>query len=76
VLGSRPCPARSGPDCARRKTIGDWNGFVLRRTVLSHRVGGSAVFAGTVAMFSAAGLTEAVRTYPTRPAMRLLVGRK
>ncbi len=40
------------------------------------RVGGSAVFTGTVAMFSAAGFTEVARTYPTRPVMRLLVGRK
>ena len=37
------------------------------------RVGGSAVFTGTVAMFSAAGFTEVVRTYPTRPVMRRLV---
>ena len=40
------------------------------------RVGGSAGFTGTVAMFSAAGFTEVARTYPTRPVMRLLVGRK
>lgn len=37
------------------------------------RVGGSAVFTGTVAMFSAAGFTEVARTYPTRPVIRLLV---
>jgi len=37
------------------------------------RVGGSAVYTGTVAMFSAAGFTEVARTYPTRPVMRLLV---
>ncbi|MPZ94585.1 MAG: GNAT family N-acetyltransferase [Propionibacteriales bacterium] len=37
------------------------------------RVGGSAVFTGTVAMFTAAGFTEIGRTYPTRPVMRLLV---
>lgn len=37
------------------------------------RVGGSAIFAGTVAMFSAAGFAEVGRTYPTRPVMRLLV---
>ncbi|MPZ63888.1 MAG: GNAT family N-acetyltransferase [Propionibacteriales bacterium] len=37
------------------------------------RVGGSAVFTGTVAMFSAAGFTEVARTYPTRPVMRLLL---
>jgi GNAT superfamily N-acetyltransferase len=37
------------------------------------RVGGSAIFTGTVAMFSAAGFTEVARTYPTRPVMRLLV---
>jgi GNAT superfamily N-acetyltransferase len=37
------------------------------------RVGGSAVFTGTVAMFSAAGFTEVARTYPTRPVMRRLV---
>ena len=37
------------------------------------RVGGSAVFTGTVSMFSAAGFTEVARTYPTRPVMRRLV---
>lgn len=36
-------------------------------------VGGSAIFSGTVTMFSAAGFTEVARTYPTRPVMRLLV---
>jgi GNAT superfamily N-acetyltransferase len=35
------------------------------------RVGGSAIFTGTVSMFSAAGFTEVARTYPTRPVMRL-----
>jgi GNAT superfamily N-acetyltransferase len=35
------------------------------------RVGGSALFTGTVAMFSAAGFTEVARTYPSRPVMRL-----
>jgi GNAT superfamily N-acetyltransferase len=34
------------------------------------RVGGSALFTGTVAMFTAAGFTEVARTYPTRPVMR------
>jgi len=37
------------------------------------RVGGSAIYTGTVAMFSAAGFAEVARTYPTRPVMRLLV---
>jgi GNAT superfamily N-acetyltransferase len=37
------------------------------------RVGGSGIFTGTVAMFSAAGFTEVARTYPTRPVMRLLL---
>jgi GNAT superfamily N-acetyltransferase len=37
------------------------------------RVGGSAVFTGTVSMFSAAGFREVARTYPTRPVMRRLV---
>lgn len=37
------------------------------------QVGGSAVFTGTVAMFSSAGFTETARTYPTRPVMRLLL---
>ncbi len=37
------------------------------------RVGGSAIYTGTVAMFSAAGFTEIARSYPTRPVMRLLV---
>jgi GNAT superfamily N-acetyltransferase len=37
------------------------------------RVGGSAIFTGTVAMFSAAGFTEVARTFPTRPVMRLLL---
>jgi GNAT superfamily N-acetyltransferase len=36
-------------------------------------VGGSAIFTGTVAMFSAAGFTEVARTFPTRPVMRLLL---
>jgi hypothetical protein len=35
------------------------------------RVAGSAVFTGTLAMFSAAAFTEVARTYPTRPVMRL-----
>lgn len=37
------------------------------------RVGGSAVYTGTVAMFSAAGFSEVARTYRTRPVMRLLL---
>lgn len=37
------------------------------------RVGGSAVFTGTVAMFSAAGFAEVARTYSTRPVMKLLL---
>lgn len=37
------------------------------------RVSGSAVFTGTMAMFSAAGFTEIARTYPTRPVMKRLV---
>jgi len=37
------------------------------------RVGGSAVFTGTMAMFSAAGFCEVARTHPSRPVMRLLV---
>ncbi len=37
------------------------------------RVAGSAVFTGTMAMFSAAGFTEVARTYPSRPVMRLLL---
>jgi GNAT superfamily N-acetyltransferase len=36
-------------------------------------VGASAIFTGTMAMFSAAGFTEVARTYPTRPVMRLSV---
>ncbi len=36
------------------------------------RVGGAAIYTGTVAMFSAAGFTEVARTYPTRPVMRFL----
>jgi GNAT superfamily N-acetyltransferase len=35
------------------------------------RVGGAAIFTGTMAMFLAAGFTEIGRTYPTRPVMRL-----
>lgn len=35
------------------------------------RVGGSAIFTGTVEMFSTAGFVEVGRTYPTRPVMRL-----
>lgn len=37
------------------------------------RVGGAAIFTGTMAMFRAAGFTEVARTYPSRPVMRLLV---
>jgi GNAT superfamily N-acetyltransferase len=37
------------------------------------QVGGSAIFTGTLAMFTAAGFTEVARTYPSRPVMRLLV---
>lgn len=37
------------------------------------RVSGSAIYTGTVAMFSAAGFSEIGRTYPTRPVMRLPV---
>jgi GNAT superfamily N-acetyltransferase len=37
------------------------------------RVSGSAIYTGTVAMFSAAGFSEIGRTYPTRPVMRHLV---
>ncbi len=35
------------------------------------RVGGSAIFTGTLAMFSAAGFAEVGRTYRSRPVMRL-----
>jgi GNAT superfamily N-acetyltransferase len=35
------------------------------------RVSGSAIYTGTVAMFTAAGFTEVARTYPTRPVMRV-----
>lgn len=35
------------------------------------RVGGAAIFTGTLAMFLAAGFTETARNYPTRPIMRL-----
>lgn len=37
------------------------------------RVSGSAIYTGTMAMFSAAGFSEIGRTYPTRPVMRLVV---
>lgn len=37
------------------------------------RVGASAIFTGSMAMFSAAGFTEVARTYPSRPVMRLAV---
>lgn len=37
------------------------------------QVGGSAVFTGTIGMFSAAGFAEVARTYSTRPVMRLLL---
>ncbi len=37
------------------------------------RVGGAAIFTGTMALFCAAGFTEVGRTYPSRPVMRLLV---
>jgi len=36
-------------------------------------VGGSAIFTGSMAMFSAAGFVEVARTYPTRPVMRRLL---
>jgi GNAT superfamily N-acetyltransferase len=42
-------------------------------TLSAARVGGSAIFTGTVAMFSAAGFIEVARTYPSRPVMRLLL---
>ena len=35
------------------------------------RVSGSALFTGTLAMFTAAGFTEIGRTFPSRPVMRL-----
>jgi GNAT superfamily N-acetyltransferase len=35
------------------------------------RVGGAAIYTGTMAMFSAAGFVEVARTYRTRPVMRL-----
>jgi GNAT superfamily N-acetyltransferase len=35
------------------------------------KVSGSAIYTGTVAMFTAAGFTEVARTYPSRPVMRL-----
>jgi GNAT superfamily N-acetyltransferase len=37
------------------------------------RVSGSAIYTGTLAMFTAAGFSEIGRTYPTRPVMRLLL---
>jgi GNAT superfamily N-acetyltransferase len=37
------------------------------------RVGGSALYTGTMAMFVAAGFSEVGRTFPTRPVMRLLM---
>lgn len=37
------------------------------------RVSGSALFTGTLAMFTAAGFTEIGRTFPSRPVMRLLL---
>ena len=37
------------------------------------RVGGSALYTGTVAMFAAAGFVEVARTYPSRPVMRLVM---
>lgn len=37
------------------------------------RVSGSAIFTGTMAMFTAAGFTEVARTHPTRPVMRLVL---
>jgi GNAT superfamily N-acetyltransferase len=37
----------------------------------ANRVSGSALFTGTKAMFVAAGFTEAGRTFPARPVMRL-----
>ena len=35
------------------------------------RIGGSAIYTGTVAMFLATGFVEAARTYPIRPVVRL-----
>ena len=37
------------------------------------RVGGSALYTGTVAIFAAAGFVEVARTYPSRPVMRLVM---
>jgi GNAT superfamily N-acetyltransferase len=37
------------------------------------RVSGAALYTGTTAMFTAAGFTEAGRTFPSRPVMRLML---
>lgn len=37
------------------------------------RVGGSALYTGTLAMFTRAGFTETARTYPSRPVVRLVL---
>jgi GNAT superfamily N-acetyltransferase len=39
----------------------------------AEKVGGSALFTGTFAMFVRAGFTEVGRTYPSRPVMRLKI---
>ena len=45
------------------------SGDVERLT--AKKVGASAVFTGTLAMFAAAGFREVGRTFPSRPVMRL-----
>jgi GNAT superfamily N-acetyltransferase len=39
----------------------------------AHRVSGSALFTGTMAMYVAAGFSEIARTFPTRPVMRYVI---
>jgi GNAT superfamily N-acetyltransferase len=65
---------RAAVEFARERGATAVEGHPVDVTVLrAARVSGSAIFTGTVAMFSAAGFTEVARTYPTRPVMRLLM---
>jgi len=71
-LGSVEPSAGEGAHGGSRSLVGD----VLRVDVAAlsaARVGGAAIFTGSMAMFRAAGFTEVARTYPSRPVMRLLV---
>lgn len=62
---------KAGVDLAREHEATAVEGHPVDVPALTAaRVGGSAIFTGTVAMFTDAGFTEVARTHPTRPVMR------